>query len=178
MSTVSWRIPNKRDRGLLQSFSCAQGVPPKGQPLPWEHEVQTYFRHEALADTNRSVRHDQRFRIAEDAQGLAAAYTHARPLEQHPDLHVPSGHACRYLLMIAVALRHRHQGGKLADEVLINALFDIVEREPDHDYVAVFARIDYRNVPSQNRFRRTGFEEVIPGTPTNRLGWWLLTLER
>ncbi|MEU0953528.1 hypothetical protein ABZ353_14480 [Streptomyces niveus] len=146
--------------------------------MPWEHEVQTYFRSEALADTNRSLRYDQRFRIAEDAQGIAAAYTHARPAEPHPDLQIPPTHACRYLLVIAIALRHRHQGGKFADEVLIDALYDIVEREPDDDSVAVLARVDYRNVSSRNMFRRTGFEEVLPGTPASRLGWWLLTLER
>ncbi|WP_432114726.1 hypothetical protein [Streptomyces sp. S1] len=178
MSTVTWRIPNKRDRRLLQSFSCARELAPTGRPAPWEREVQTYFRSEALADTNGSLTHDQRFRIAEDAQGVAAAYTHARPADVHPDLILPPDCACRYLLMIAVALRHRNQGGKFADEVMIDALHDIAEREPDHDSIAIIARIDHRNAPSRNMFLRAGFEEVVPGNSVSRLSWWLLVLER
>ncbi|MFI6374771.1 hypothetical protein [Streptomyces sp. NPDC050546] len=178
MSTLAWRTPNKQDRRLLQTFTCAEAKPPKGRPAFWEDEVQRYFRQEALADTNRSVSLDQRFRIAEDAVGIAAAYTHARPEGIHPDLDVLPGQAFRYLLMIGVSLRHRHQGGKVADEVLIDALYDIVEREPDHESVAVMARVDWRNIPSQKMLSRFGFEEVIRGSAAERLGWWLLTLER
>ncbi|MYR59599.1 hypothetical protein GTY54_26310 [Streptomyces sp. SID625] len=178
MTALTWRTPDKQDRRLLQSFTCAEPKPPKGRPLLWEDEVQKYFRQEALADTNSSARFDQRFRIAEDAAGVAAAYTHARPEQPHPDLRLPPGTACRYLLMLGVAVRHRHQGGKVADAVLLDALHDIAEREPDHESVAVLGRVDRRNLPSQNMLRRWGFEEVIPGSAAMRLGWWLLILER
>ncbi|MDQ1018937.1 hypothetical protein [Streptomyces afghaniensis] len=178
MSTLAWRTPDKQDRRLLQTFTCAEERPPKGRPAFWEDEVQKYFRQEALADTNRSPSLDQRFRIAEDAMGIAAAYTHARPEGLHPDLRVSPGQACRYLLMLGVALRHRHQGGKVADELLIDALYDIAEREPNRESVVVLARVDWRNIPSQNMLSRWGFEEVIRGSAAERLGWWMLILER
>ncbi|WP_405801095.1 hypothetical protein OG291_08820 [Streptomyces halstedii] len=178
MSTVTWRVPDKLDRRKLQAFTCALGVPPKGRPPSWEHEVQAYFRTQALADTGASRRWDQRFRIAEDAWGIAAAYTHARPASHHPDLRVPPGTACRYLLMLGIAARYRKQGGKFADEVLLDALYDVLEREPNHESVAVFARVDRHNIPSQKMLGRVGFRQVIAGTPERRLGWWLLTVDR
>ncbi|MFE0448142.1 hypothetical protein [Streptomyces fungicidicus] len=131
-----------------------------------------------MADTAASQRWDQRFRIAEDALGIAAAYTHSRPASRHPDLRVPPGTAYRYLLMLGIAERYRNQGGKFADEVLLDALYDILEREPDHESVAVFARVDRHNIPSQKMLSRAGFQQVIPGTPERRLGWWLLTVAR
>lgn len=178
MSTVTWRVPGKLDRRALQAFTCAKGIPPRGRPPSWEHEVQAYFRAEALADTAASHRWDQRFRIAEDVLGIAAAYTHSRPASQHPDLRVPPDTACRYLLMLGIADRYRNQGGKFADEILLDALYDILEREPDHESVAVFARVDRHNVPSQKMLSRADFQQVIPGTAVRRLGWWLLTLDR
>ncbi|WP_430378144.1 hypothetical protein [Streptomyces sp. B1-3] len=178
MSDFTWRTPGKHDRRLLQAFTCADGKPPSGRPLFWEEEVQKYFRHQALADTNSWARLDQRFHIAEDASGIAAAYTHARPESPHPDLQLSAGQACRYLLMLGVALRHRFQGGKAADEALLHALHDILHREPDSQSVAVLARVDRRNLPSQKLLLRWDFEEVIPGTVSERLGWWLLIVDR
>ncbi|MEU8489377.1 GNAT family N-acetyltransferase [Streptomyces sp. NPDC048641] len=141
--------------------------------------MQTYFRHQALADTHAYTRCDQRFRIAEDAEGIAAAYTHARPTDGVVQgIHLPTGHAFRYLLMLGIAARHRHQGGKFADEVVLDALYDVLAREPDHEAIAVMARIDHRNVSSQRLFSRHGFEEVFAGTLTAPLGGWLLIIER
>ncbi|MFA7761440.1 hypothetical protein ACGFNX_17025 [Streptomyces sp. NPDC048723] len=80
--------------------------------------------------------------------------------------------------MLGIAVRYRNQGGKFADEVLIDALYDILGREPNHESVAVFARVDRHNVPSQRMLGRAGFEQVIAGTAERRLGWWLLTLDR
>jgi hypothetical protein len=178
VSDFTWRTPGKHDRRLLQAFTCAVGKPPRGRPLFWEEEVQKYFRQQALADTNSSAHLDQRFRVAEDTSGAAAAYTHARPASAHPGLELSAGQACRYLLMLGVAVRHRFQGGKVADEVLLHALHDVLEREPASQSVAVLARVDRRNAPSQALLSRWDFQEVIPGTVSQRLGWWLLVVER
>ncbi|GHC88486.1 hypothetical protein GCM10010349_75800 [Streptomyces flavofungini] len=177
MSSFTWRTPGKQDRRLLQTFTCAEGRPPDGRLPFWENEVQKYFRQDALADTNRSAHLGQRFRIAEDASGIVGAYTHARPESLHPDLRLAPDQACRGLLMLGVATRHRHQGGKVADQVFDDALYDMAQRESARKSIVILGHVDRRNVPSQRMLRRQGFEEVVPGTPAERLGLWMLTLD-
>ncbi|WP_328951333.1 hypothetical protein OG778_30275 [Streptomyces sp. NBC_00184] len=178
MTTVSWRTPQKNtDRAALDAFKCAERVPPSRKAPSWELEVEKYFHGQVWADTNRSRSLDQRFRVAEDVEGIAAAYTHARAAGLHPELSVPADTICRYMVMLGIAIRYRHQSGKFADEVLLNALYDIQDREAGQPEIVVFAKVHRHNQPSQKMLGRAGFEEDIPGTSASPLAWWSLILQ-
>ncbi|MGW7363200.1 hypothetical protein ACWGI8_07180 [Streptomyces sp. NPDC054841] len=178
MTSVVWKIANKqRDAKALEAFTCALKRPPKNRAYSWELEVQKYFHKEVWADTNESSHLGQRFRIAEEAEGIAAAYTHARLADQPPEFVPPDGEPSRLLVMLGIAVRHRHKGGKFADEVLTDALHDVLDSEPESATINVFAKVHMHNTPSQNMLTRGEFRQHIRATPT-RLGWWILTLER
>ncbi|MEU0060459.1 hypothetical protein [Streptomyces sp. NPDC006334] len=175
---VVWKIANKKQDALgLAAFKCAIKHPPKGRAFSWEAEVEKYFHREVWADTNAHGRLNQRFRIADDGEGIAAAYTHARMAAQR-GFTPPTGEQTRLLVMLGIAVRHRGQGGKFADEVLLDALYDILNSEPESAKVNVLAKVHMRNVPSQKMLTRAGFQQQTEGTPTKPLGWWSLTLER
>ncbi|MGW7641589.1 hypothetical protein [Streptomyces decoyicus] len=175
---VIWKIANKQqDARAMEAFTCAVKHPPKNRAFSWELEVQTYFHKAVWADTNESSHLGQRFRIADDGEGIAAAYTHARLADQ-PEFTPPAGEQTRLLVMLGIAIRHRRQGGKFADEVLLDALYDILDSEPDSAKINVLAKVHMHNIPSQKMLKRAGFQQNTAGTPAKPLGWWSLTLER
>ncbi|MGW4775136.1 hypothetical protein ACWEPA_00570 [Streptomyces filamentosus] len=175
---VVWKIANKKqDASGLAAFKCAIKRPPRDRAFSWEREVEKYFHREVWADTNASSHLGQRFRIADDGEGIAAAYTHARMADQ-PGFTPPAGEQTRLLVMLGIAVRHRGQGGKFADEVLLDALYDILDSEPDSATINVLAKVHMHNVPSQKMLTRAGFQQNTAGTATKPLGWWSLTLER
>ncbi|MEU9072107.1 hypothetical protein AB0D60_35135 [Streptomyces sp. NPDC048306] len=179
MTFVVWKTAEKReDTRALQGFTCALKQPPRGREYSWELEVQKYFRKAVWADTSESRHLDQRFRIAIDGEGVAAAYTHARLADQPAQFVVHADEQSRLLVMLGVAVRYRHEGGKFADEVLLDALYDILESEPYSANVNVLAKVHMRNIPSQRMLTRAGFQQHTTGTSTRPLGWWSLTLER
>ncbi|MFD3578236.1 hypothetical protein [Streptomyces sp. NPDC058644] len=176
--SVVWKIANKKqDASAMEAFKCAIKHPPKNRTFSWEREVEKYFHKEVWADTNASSLLDQRFRVADDGDGIAAAYTHARIADQ-PDFTPPAGEQTRLLVMLGIALRHRGKGGKFADEVLSDALYDILDSEPDSTTINVLAKVHMHNVPSQKMLTRAEFQQDTAGTPAKPLAWWSLTLER
>ncbi|MFD7959235.1 hypothetical protein ACFV5J_00320 [Streptomyces zaomyceticus] len=173
-----WKIADKKQDALdLAAFKCAIKHPPNNRAFPWEGEVEKYFHREVWADTNASSHLGQRFRIADDGEGIAAAYTHARMADQ-PGFTPPAGEQTRLLVMLGIALRHRGKGGEFADEVLLDALYDILDAEPESAKINVLAKVHMHNAPSQKMLTRAGFQQNTAGTPTKPLGWWSLTLGR
>ncbi|MFF9246839.1 hypothetical protein [Streptomyces globisporus] len=178
MTTVSWKVADKqRDEEALKAFTCARRVPPNRRPYSWELEVQKYFHNEVWADTNESIYLGQRFRIAEDADGIAAAYTHSRLADQ-PPFPVSDGSQTRLMVMLGIATRYRWQGGKFADEVLLDALYDIQDSEPESAEIIVIGKVHMNNLPSQKMLKRADFEQSTQGSVARPLGLWRLTLTR
>lgn len=182
MSNLTWRTPadNPFDRALMQAFTCTTPRPPMGAPHPrlWEWEVQSTVRNRLLKDTARYEHLDQVVRLAEDDDGIAAVFAHARMKDWPPELGLPPGVPVRTLLILAIATRYRGAGGQLADRVMEEALYDILDREPDARRVVVLARIDHRNATSERLARRQGFELQDPGHPDRPLGLWYINLYR
>ena len=70
------------------------------------------------------------------------------------------------------------RSARLGDDSPVDGWSQPDKREPDSHSVAVLARVDRRNIPSQKMLLRWDFEEMIPGTVSERLGWWLLIVDR
>ncbi|MFK0190571.1 hypothetical protein [Kitasatospora sp. NPDC090308] len=179
---LAWRpaADTQGDRLALQSFECTTPRPPFGEPhpRPWEWEVQAGIRHKILKDTARHAHLDQRLKLAYDTEGLAAVVAHARLNGSPAELDVPPGAPVRLLIAIAVAHRHRYNGGEFADYAFTEALYDILDREPDADRISVTAKIDFRNRASMAMAERNGLELAVPGCEDDPLGWWFINLER
>ncbi|MGW5330891.1 hypothetical protein [Streptomyces sp. NPDC004014] len=87
MEGVNWSIGGKADRTKLRGFTCCPGCqaeivrhPRDRRPCttPWAHEVQTYFREHAIADSNsKAGSHDQRLLLLHDIEDLVGAAVHA-----------------------------------------------------------------------------------------------------
>ncbi|MGQ4490010.1 hypothetical protein ACN6LM_000437 [Streptomyces sp. SAS_281] len=185
--TIHWReAEKKRDTLSLRGFTCT--TPREGRAAPPLHEdqVQRYFRHHAIAAANRS--RDQgkggRLMIAEDSQGIAAAYTHQRldPASFPTKLALALDfmgvqEVVRELCFLAVATRYRNNGGALADEAVTEALYDIVDCEPEAERIYVLGQVDYNNKASMKMLERFDFLQLTQGVPPptgdQRLGWWL-----
>lgn len=97
-------------------------------------------------------------------------------------LDIPASHVARELCFLAVAVRHRNQNGTVADEAVIEALWDIRDQEPAAERIWVLGRVDYRNKASMRMLQRHSFREVTRGEPPpkgdQRLGWWLRVLDQ
>ena len=180
MNLKPWRpaADTAEDRTALQAFTCTTGRPPMGapHPRPWELEVQGDIRQRLLRNTTRNRHLDQRFQIAEDDIGIAAVFAHARMSEVPDDLAIPAEVPMRMLLYGAVALRHRGTG--LADTMMTEALYDVLDREPAAALLGVLAKVDHRNSASERMCERHGFGLIRPGTVHNPYGLWGRTLTR
>lgn len=169
-----WRpaADTAEDRAALQGFTCTSDRPPMGapHPKPWELSVQSDIRQRLLKNTASNRHLDQRFQLAMDEKMIAAVHAHARMTEAPDELTLPTGVCVRGLLYVAVAREYRSTG--LADRVMAEALYDIIDCEPDAPSIAVLAKIDYRNGPSERMCRRHGFDLIRQGTPQNPYGLW------
>lgn len=71
------------------------------------------------------------------------------------------------LQAVAVALRHRRQGGVIAEETIKQALATIAHKaaRQGHSTAYVFGFIDARNLPSRRMCSAQGFtpDDAIPG---------------
>ncbi|MEU0001873.1 hypothetical protein ABZ069_33690 [Streptomyces microflavus] len=185
--TIHWREAVKsRDTVALRRFTCTTRREGKNAPPPHEDEVQRYFRQHAIAAANRS--RDQgrggRLVIAEDAQGIAAAFTHQRvdPARFPPKLAraldiTGAGEVVRELCFLAVATRYRGRGGLLANEAVTEALYDIIDCESQAQRIHVLGQVDYHNKASMQMLERFNFSRLTQGVPPpkgdQRFGWWL-----
>ncbi|MFD9690195.1 hypothetical protein ACFWXO_31055 [Kitasatospora sp. NPDC059088] len=179
---LDWRpaADTQGDRLALQNFECTTPKPSYGEPhpRPWEWDVQADIRQRLLKDTARHAQRDQRLLIADDDDGLAAVVAHAQMKECPSEINVPPGVPIRLLVVIAVANRHRRNGGAFADHALVECLYDILDREQGSDHIVVVTKIDFRNLPSMALAQRNGLELEVPGDENDPLGWWYLNLYR
>ncbi|MFI8100477.1 hypothetical protein [Streptomyces sp. NPDC086023] len=116
--------------------------------------------------------------------GIAAAYTHQRldPTTFPPQLALAldfmgAGEVVRELCFLAVATRNRGKEGALADEAVTEALYDIIDCEPEAERIYVLGQVDYNNKASMQMLDRFNFRQLTQGVPPprgdQRLGWWL-----
>lgn len=149
---LAWRAAGHGDRAALQGFTCtvpAQRVAGQKRPYhpkPWELDVQSGIR--ALRPP---VAQDQLLLLGEDAEGIAAVCL----LADQGDASVIKIQA------IAVAARHRGQGGAHGDEALNVALEAAAQRgrRIGRDEVVVVGWVDPRNNPSKFLNQRAGFAQ-------------------
>ncbi|MFF2305960.1 hypothetical protein ACFVVP_26055 [Streptomyces sp. NPDC058128] len=183
---IRWReAAKKTDTLSLRTFTCTTRRKGKYDPPFHEDEVQRYFRQHAITAANRS--RDQgrggRLMIAEDSQGIAAAYTHQRlDPSRFPDRLASAltvagpREVVRELCFLAVATHHRGKGGALANEAITEALYDIIDSEPEAERIHVLGQVDYHNTASMQLLERFNFEQLTKGVPPprgdQRLGWW------
>ncbi|MEV7445671.1 hypothetical protein AB0O22_31815 [Streptomyces sp. NPDC091204] len=190
---VKWREATKSDRTYLRTFTCTSAPVPRGT-VGAERQVQSFFRQYATAATNRAITEglDGRLVIAEDEEGIAAAFAHRLvAVQEYPaELEIPANCQVRDLSFVAVAERYRvPQGallgdigtpGAMADEAINEALWDIKDRAGDAPRVYVIGLVDYRNAASMRMLGRNHFEELSRGVPPptgdNRLGRWMRIL--
>lgn len=147
---LAWREARYADRADLQAFTCT--VPAQkviGQKKPyhpkrWELEVQSGIR--ALQPP---LPQDQSLLLGKDAEGIAAVCL----LADQGDSSVIKIQA------IAVAVRHRGQGGSHGDEALQIALETAAQRgrRAGKDEVIMVGWVDPRNTPSEHLNERAGF---------------------
>jgi hypothetical protein len=190
---VKWREVTKRDTAYMRTFRCTS-APAKRGTIGVEHQVQAFFRQYAIARTNAAKAQglDGRLMIAEDEQGIAAAYAHRLlALDEYPaDLDVPAACPVRDLCFLAIAERYRAPSGALfgeggtrgamADEAVNEALWDIKDRATAARRIYVTGLVDYRNTASMRMLTRHHFDEISRGCPPptgdNRLGRWMRIL--
>lgn len=160
MSEVAWRLAHKRDRAALQGFTCCPAVHKSRMPcpVPWAHEVQSYFRdpQQALASCNRyQATFDQRMILVFDGPALAGAAVHALTVDDDPD-----GTRERSLVAFAVATgfqRKEMSDQRRASTTILDAVVsDITSRHPDDEAVNLLALVDPRNAISNSCLSRYG----------------------
>lgn len=151
---VTWRPADKSDKQLLQSFECTTRT-----GLGFEKEVQTWIRRDAITESNRGYRADQRVLLVFDDGELIAVGSHARWENEQ-------GQVGR--LLIVGAVRLDKQGKQLSDgtrasealmEVVLN---DIVDRDdpPPGWVVAKVHKENARSLALCNRFGLTSEQKL------------------
>ncbi|MFB7950075.1 hypothetical protein ACFC6L_34795 [Kitasatospora phosalacinea] len=134
--------------------------------------MQTWFKVDALSDTNRcKVKADQQLWVLPGGGKVLAALAHARC-----DLVTFDDGPQRLILAIAVALEHQRTPLRLGDSAIECALATIRASEPADLPVLVIGKIDTRNKPSIAMVTRAGFENIdeITDYDGSQLGVWTL----
>jgi len=160
---VTWRPATKADRASLERFQCT----PESGPV-FEREVQTWIRRDAIPDTNRSGKSDQRLLLVHDGDDLVAVGCHAR----WQDI---DGKPSRLWIVGAVALSsqgERLSNGRRASDALVEILLnDVVERDdPPPEWLV--AKVHKDNTRSLRLCDRIGLttEQPLPDNLLLRLG--------
>ena len=164
---LSWRDATVQDRAGLQTFQCTTPKPSgrryrEPHPKPWEHEVQQGIR--ALEPPKGG---GSTVFLGVDDHGIAAVTVWTALAD-------PGEY---YLQAVAVANRHRGQGGAHAREALKMAVSvmetQAIDRGADTLYIA--SRVHEENRPSQRGLAETGFREddSIFGDLARHHGWVL-----
>lgn len=146
----------KKDRALLESFSCAD------REVPWQVEVESYVRR-SLAEwafAPHARKQDPRLfeRKTHEFVGVAA---HERSTMTYKNNH---SFAATKLEVIAIARAwqgQRFSSGERASDVLMSAVMaDVSKRVPPRD-AGVFAIVHEENSRSVDLCQRHGFTEEL-----------------
>lgn len=118
----------------------------------WEYEVQSALRNMSLP-----ARLPRQAFLLEDLDGIAAV-SHWQEVD---------GPAVVEIREMAIAFRHRRQGGRVADELMAHTLDEITARAIDSqvDEVVVQGMIWHENLPSQRLAAQAGFKVTGAGAP-------------
>lgn len=178
MTLGEWReAEENRDAKRLADFVCTLPSPPR--PPSWEKSVQRFFRDEVWGKLRDLSDCDPHLRIVEDAEGVAAAYTHNRFDSKYPEFTIPEGYGSRLLGYLAVAARHRRREGLLADQALEDALHAALDAEGQAEQgVYVWAKVHQRNAASMRMLTRGGFVYWSRVPDDGPLQHWVLKLDR
>ncbi|MER6443326.1 hypothetical protein ABT275_44715 [Streptomyces sp. NPDC001185] len=173
-----WREAEEdRDSKALGAFVCTLPSPPR--PPTWEKRVQKFFQSGVWDRIRELPDADARVRVIEDEQGVAAAYVHLRFDADHPEYRPAQGYADRLIGYLAIATRYRHLGGGFADEALTDALYSVLDAEPQADAgVVVWGKVDHRNKASKRMLTRNGFQYRSSFPDDGPLEHWALRLQR
>lgn len=155
-AAVSWRPATKSDRQLLESFQCAADDGPA-----FEREVQSWIRRDAITESNRGFKVDQRLLLVFDGAELVAVGCHAR---------WANGQGEVGRLLVVGAVRRDMQGKDLSDgDAASNALMDVMMNDiADRDDPLppwVAAKVNKANVRSLklcDRYKLTSEQELDP----------------
>lgn len=179
MSLAPWRDAEyERDAKSLSVFECALPHPPSSKPASWEKSVQRFFQEDVWRKLEQLRDADPHFRVLEDDHGIAAAYTHNR-LEGTDGFHVQDGYGSRLIGFLAIATRYRRQGGDFANQVLIDALWNILDAEKDCERgVFVWGKVHRRNVASKAMLTRNGWKYRASVPDLGPLEHWLFRVDR
>ncbi|MCF4136534.1 GNAT family N-acetyltransferase [Streptomyces sp. Tue 6430] len=162
MNDVSWRRGDKRDRQLLESFACCPADHPQRRACdqPWAHEVQTYFRCDAITSCNEhNAVYDQRLLLVLDGTDLVGAAVHA--LTKADD---PAGVRERALVAYAVGVDYQGKSlsdGRRASAAVLDAVFmDIASRHGEGQVVFLHASVHPANEASRTVLSRHGLRHL------------------
>ena len=148
---LDWRPATAHDAGALSLFECT--TPPRRgyvrrhesrHELPWEFDVQSYIR-----EKRHKCSPGQALWVGTDGDSEIAAVFRLEEID---------GPAIVLVSVAAVALRHRHQGGGVADEMLRTCLDEITAAgiAAQLPEVIVVGHIHPENQASQKMARRAG----------------------
>jgi hypothetical protein len=150
MSELIWRPADRGDRSALPQFTCTvplreyKPIQPR-HPKVWELEVQSGIR-----TLRPPLGSGQIMLVGEDADGIGAVTLSAEQTE---------GPSVVKLQAIAIATRHRGQGGRHADEALQVAL-DAAGARASNAGLSEFLAVGWihpRNEASKLMCQRAGF---------------------
>jgi len=165
---LTWRPAARSDRPALQEFTCTVpdqrlfGQVKRWHPKKWEQDVQSFIR-----ACRPPAGPDEQLLLGLDGAGIAAVCSLA---EQ-------GSAALVKIRAIAVDVRHRGQGGAVADEAMEVALEAAGARalEKGLDTVQVIGWVDPQNEASKRMNTRAGFG--FKGLTSDGLEQWILVLD-
>ncbi|MEV7164838.1 hypothetical protein AB0N60_22295 [Streptomyces microflavus] len=177
---MEWKDAQEdRDGKALAEFTCALPAPPSSKPPTWERGVQRFFQEEVWDKLSELREADARLRIAEDVQGIAAAYTHHHFDSQSPEYDPPTGWGSRLIGYLGIANRHRHKGGAFADQVLTDALYEALEVESEYQHgIYAWGKVHRKNRGSKNMLTRNGFRYRVSIPDDGPLEHWYVQIPR
>ncbi len=167
--SVGWRpADKKRDRQLLQSFTCAAKKAPE-----YQAEVQRYLRNKAQAAVNGAPRADDaHLLLLFDGDVVAGIVMHAF----RPKLPAIGDVTARAVEYIGVSLAYQGPEGKLlsngsrASVQLLGLTFAHIASCPVQPEL-IAAAIHKMNVPSARLFARFGVDRIESLAEPYRLHW-------
>ncbi|MGD6750381.1 hypothetical protein [Streptomyces sp. BH105] len=140
--------------------------------------MQRFFQEQVWEQLKVDAARDPRLRVAEDDEGIAAVYLHLQWDSEHPNYQPPLGYGQRLVAFLGIAVRHRRQGGSLADEVLTDALYEALDADDAPGGVSVWGKVHWRNEPCKSMLTRRGFEYASIMENQGPLEHWYLDVAR
>ncbi|OKK17124.1 hypothetical protein AMK09_21495 [Streptomyces sp. CB02488] len=179
MIPIQWREAEEgHDAKLFADFKCALTVPPSTKPPVYERQVQRFFREQVWEQLGSHAERDPRLRIAEDAEGIAAAYVHLRYDSDHPMYMSVPGYGSRLIGFMGIATRYRRQGGGFADQVLTDALYEARDADGAILGVVVWGKVHRRNKPCKSMLTRNDFRYRSLMEDDGPLEHWAVQIDR